>query len=414
MKSIIYQNRALYCENVRVTEIVEKFGTPIYIYSKAALTTNYFRFQKPLSALNHLVCFSVKSNSNLSILSLLNNLGAGFDVVSGGELYRLSKIGADTSKIVFSGVGKTEEELEYAIKNNILMINAESEQEITLINNISKRLKRRTRIAIRINPNVNPKTHPFITTGNKINKFGISVNEAFKLFIKSQKLKNIELWGIDCHIGSQLTDLLPLANSLKITKEVIIKLKNEGINLKAVDIGGGLGISYKDEDVPHPKDYAKLVNEILGDLNITIIFEPGRVISATTGILCTTVLYTKKSGSKNFVIIDAGMNDFVRPSLYSAYQKIIPLSTDESRVKIKVDIVGPICESTDFMAKDRTIQSVRSGEYLAIMDTGAYGFVMSSNYNSRCKIPEVLVDNDKFKLIRKRETYDDLIKLDII
>ena len=407
MDNFEFRDNFLYCENIKVEDIVKEVKTPCYIYSYETLKRHFQRFDNAFSSINHITCYSVKANSNLTILNILKNLGSGFDIVSGGELFRVLKIDAVPDKIVYSGVGKTEEEIEYALNSGILMFNVESYEELIKINEIAKKVNKKAPISFRVNPDVDPKTHPYISTGMKENKFGIPVKEAIEMYKKAKNLEYIEIVGIDCHIGSQLTEISPFIDAIKRVKNVIQELKSLNIELKYFDIGGGLGVVYKDENPPSPEDYANAIIGEVKDLNLTMIFEPGRVIVANTGILVTKVLYFKENEGKNFVIVDAGMNDLIRPSLYKAYQKIIPVNRNNCE-KIVADVVGPICESGDYLAKNREIE-VKRDSFLAVKSAGAYGFTMSSNYNSRPKPAEVLVKNDKYFIIRERETYDDLI-----
>jgi diaminopimelate decarboxylase len=408
-----YINGKLFCENVKVEEIAENIGTPFYLYSMKTLKKHYTVFDKAFSPVSHIICFSVKSNSNLAILKTFFDMGAGADVVSGGELYRALEAGAPSEKIVYSGVGKTEEEIKYALNKNILLFNVESEGELYNLDKIAYKLKKKARIALRVNPDIDPHTHSYISTGLKENKFGIWLKEAKDIYIKAKSLNNIEIVGLDCHIGSQITEVEPFVLALKEVISLIEQVEKEGIRIEFLDLGGGLGISYKDETPPNPDIYAKeLINEIK-EMDIKLILEPGRVIVGNAGILVTRVLYTKKGEGKYFVIIDAGMNDLVRPSLYDSFHEIEPVNQIK-REEIIADIVGPICETGDFLAKKRKIKEVFPGELLAVMSAGAYGFTMSSNYNSRLKVPEVMVSNDKYHIIRRRETYKDLIRCEEI
>ncbi len=404
-----YKNNKLYCENMDIEEIVKKVKTPAYIYSFHTLTRHFNVFDKSFSKIKHITCYSVKANSNLSILNIFKTLGSGFDIVSGGELYRVLKINGDSQKVVYSGVGKTPEEIEFALKNNILLFNVESFDELFTINSIGEKLNKKAPVALRVNPDVDPKTHPYISTGLKENKFGIDIKYAIDWYKQAKELKFIDIVGVDCHIGSQLTEISPFVDAIKKVKNLILQLNSIGIKLKYIDIGGGLGVRYKDENPPAVEDYANAIINEIKDLNLTLILEPGRVIVANAGILITKILYIKKNENKNFIIVDAGMNDLVRPSLYKAYQEIIPLNRANIN-KIKADIVGPICESGDFMAKDRVIEYSGKGSYLAIRSAGAYGFTMTSNYNSRPRPCEILVKDDKYYVIRERETYEDLIR----
>ena len=406
-----YKGNSLYAEDVPISKITKAVGTPTYIYSLKTLKRHYNAFNEAFSSVDNIICYSVKANSNLSVLATFVDAGSGFDIVSGGELFRALKAGADPRKIVFSGVGKREDEIEYALKKKILLFNVESAGELRLINKVAGRLKRKAGVAIRVNPNVDPKTHPYISTGLKTNKFGIEINQALAEYVYAKKsLKNLELLGVDCHIGSQITALGPFVDALKKSKTFIKKLRREGIDIKYLDLGGGLGITYEDEKAPHPSKYGEAVIEGTKGLGVTLIFEPGRAIAGNAGILVTSVLYTKKGTKKNFVIVDAAMNDLGRPSLYGSYHAVMPVKKAlKGAKKIKADIVGPICESGDFLAQDRMLTPLKLGDLLSIMSAGAYGYTMSSNYNSRPRAAEVMVDEKKFSVIRKRETLADLI-----
>jgi len=396
-----------YIENVLVENIVNKFDTPSYIYSKKIILDNYLDFESQFNDIDHLICFAVKSNPNIAILNLLANNGAGFDIVSGGELQRVIAAKGDPKKIVFSGVGKSKEDIELAIKYDILTFNVESEAELYRIQNTAKRLNKKASISIRVNPNVDPKTHPYISTGLKDNKFGVDEQNAISMYKIANELDSIEIKGIDCHIGSQITELQPFEDSIKKLLGLIDHLQSIGILIKHIDIGGGIGIQYSDEVPPTFSDYAKTVKNILKGRNLNIIFEPGRALIAKAGILLTEVEYIKNSSEKNFMIINAAMNDLMRPALYGAFHEIINLTPTNSEKK-NYDIVGPVCETGDFLGKDRLL-SAEEGSILAVLDAGAYGMSMSSNYNSRPKASEILVDDDKLHLIRNRETFADLI-----
>ncbi|MDD3473411.1 MAG: diaminopimelate decarboxylase, partial [Syntrophaceae bacterium] len=350
---------------------------------------------------------------NIGILNIFSKLGSGVDIVSGGELYRAIKAGIDPRKIVYSGVGKTESEIDEALEADILMFNVESEDELEAINQRAFSRNRKARIALRVNPDVDPKTHPYISTGLRTNKFGIDISRSLELYKLARTMKGIEPIGIDCHIGSQLTELAPFKETVSILKELLKTLRQEGINIKYLDVGGGLGIPYDQETPPPPSAYGSTILEALRDMDVKIILEPGRVMVGNAGILLTKVLYKKRTAEKNFVIVDAAMNDLVRPSLYKAYHAIIPVNKKSENLKSEVllaDIVGPICESGDFLARSREINTPENGDYLAVMSAGAYGFSMSSNYNSRPRACEALVDDDKFHVIRDRETYADLTR----
>ena len=413
MNYFSYKNGELYCEEVPVKKIVEEVGTPVYIYSARTIKRHFKVFDTAFKEVSHLVCYSVKANSNIAVLRLLGNLGAGADIVSGGELKRVLKAGISPQKVVFSGVGKTPEEIEFALFQDILMFNVESEEELFLIGEVAKRLKKKARFSLRVNPNVDPKTHPYISTGLKKNKFGIPEEEVIKLYESTKENPYLEAVGMDAHIGSQLTSISPFVEALSRLKKLWKELESLGFELKYLDLGGGLGIVYKDEEPPMPEEYAKAIIKEAKELNAILILEPGRVIVGNAGILVTRVLYKKKNNEKNFVIVDAGMNDLIRPAFYDAYHQIIPVEEKNGKKEV-VDIVGPICESGDFFAKERELTEVSSGDLLAIMSAGAYGFVMSSNYNTRPKPPEILVIDDKFYIIRRRETVEDILSFETI
>ncbi len=403
-----YKDGELYCEGIPIRRIVEEVGTPVYIYSKKTLKRHFFAFKESFRFKKALICFSVKSLSNVAVLRLLHLWGSGFDIVSGGELFRVLKAGGDPEKVVFSGVGKSEEEIAYALKEGILLFNVESLEELEVINNIAERMGVKAPVSIRINPDVDPRTHPYISTGLKESKFGIDSKDAINAYRYAKKLKNLDVVGIDSHIGSQITQVEPFIEALEKLLDLIDRLRNEGINIEYLDMGGGLGIKYKDEDPPHPSQLAQVLKEKLQSFDGTIVLEPGRAIAGNAGILVTKVLYRKEKGGKRFVIVDSGMNDLIRPSFYNSYHEIIPVLDRGEDMEV-VDVVGPICESGDFFAKDRVIPRVSRGDLLAIRGAGAYGFVMSSNYNSRPRPPEVLVDGERFMIVRRREGYKDLI-----
>jgi diaminopimelate decarboxylase len=404
-----YKNDELFCEEIPVIRIAEAVGTPLYLYSYATLRQHFRAFDDAFGDVNHLTCFSMKSNSNLSILRLFYNEGGGVDIVSGGELFRALKAGVDPKRIVYSGVGKTAEDMEYALQSDILMFNAESSQEISLLNEVARRLGKKAGLSIRVNPDIDPQTHPYISTGLRENKFGIDINRAEEDYTAAAGLGNLTILGVSCHIGSQLTKLSPFVDSLRKLKGLIGRLREAGIPVRYLDLGGGLGITYDKEEPPHPREYAKAIKAGLDMKDLTVILEPGRVIVGNAGILITKVLYTKVTEDKTFVIVDAAMNDLIRPSLYGSYHGIQTVRRG-GHGKIKADVVGPICESSDFLAKDREMETFYPGELMAVMSAGAYGFSMSSNYNSRPRVAEVLVKENKYYLIRARETYDDLVK----
>lgn len=407
-----YRNGELYAEEVPVKDLVKEYDTPLYIYSAKTFTRHFQAFDSAFSNLKHLTCYSVKANSNLCILNLLGKLGAGMDIVSGGELFRALKAGISPNKIVYSGVGKREHEIREALLADILMFNVESLEELKKINEVAKNLNKKARISIRINPEVDPQTHPYISTGMEKNKFGLAKEFALEGYKLAQELSHIEPIGIDCHIGSQLTSISPFLDALDKVLDFYAELKNLNINIQYLDLGGGLGITYNQEEPPHPKEFGKALEEKLANLDLTLILEPGRVIAGNAGILVTRVLYTKKTKKKNFVIVDAAMNDLIRPSLYGSYHKIEPVTKKSTNEIIKADIVGPICESGDFLAQDREIPKLESDELLAIFSAGAYGFTMSSQYNSRPRAAEILVDGSNITLARRREVYLDLISLE--
>ncbi|MEK6583577.1 MAG: diaminopimelate decarboxylase [Nitrospirota bacterium] len=409
MHDFTYIGNELYCEKVSIRKIAQEVGTPVYIYSSNTLRNHYQVFDAAFSEIPHIVCFAVKANSNLSILKLFASEGGGADIVSGGELFRALKAGIDPQKIVFAGIGKTEDEISFALKSNILMFNVESPLELKKINEVAGNLALKARVALRVNPDIDPKTHPYISTGLKKSKFGIAIKNALEEYQLASTLPNIEIVGIHKHIGSQITEVSPFVSAMERILDLVKKLKESGIDIKYIDAGGGLGIRYKDEEPPHPGELGKALLPLIKDAGCTLIFEPGRVLAGNAGILVTRVLYLKTGEAKNFVIVDAGMNDLIRPSLYEAHHEIIPIEKREGS-SFKADVVGPICESGDFLAKDRNVMKPEPGELLAVMSAGAYGFTMSSNYNSRPRVAEVMVEGDTYTVIRKRESYEDLIR----
>ncbi|MBI5966664.1 MAG: diaminopimelate decarboxylase [Deltaproteobacteria bacterium] len=413
MHDFQYHGEELYCEEFPIQAIAKEVGTPFYLYSLNTLENHFRAFDSAFSKVEHLICFSAKANSNLAILRIFVRLGGGVDVVSGGELFRAMKAGAPPGKIVYSGVGKRPDEIEYALEFPILMFNVESSQELVAIDQLAGRMGTKAAVSLRVNPDVDPRTHPYVSTGLKKNKFGINLQKSVDEYQLASTLPNIKVIGVSCHIGSQLTDVGPFVEAVQRIKELVRKLRAEGIQIQYMDLGGGLGITYDQETPPHPKEYAQsLLNELSG-IDCTLILEPGRVIVGNAGILVTQVLYTKEGGEKNFIIVDAAMNDLIRPSLYGSYQRIQPVQR-KNQIEIVADVVGPICESGDFLARDRQLPKVEPGELLAVMSAGAYGFTMSSNYNSRPRVPEILVAKDRFYIIRQREDYDDLIKGEFI
>lgn len=404
-----YKKGELYCERVPVSRIAQEVGTPFYLYSYRTLVRHFKVFNEAFEGIPHLVCYSMKANSNLGLIRLFVDLGGGVDVVSGGELYRALKAGADPQKIVFSGVGKKEDEIEYALKAGILMFNVESSMELQAINEVAGRVNKKAPIAIRVNPDIDAKTHPYITTGLKQNKFGIDILQAPMAYRLASELPNLKVMGIDCHLGSQLVEVDPFVEALKKLKGLVDDLRSEGMEIHYLDLGGGLGITYNDEEPPHPYEYASNILDEIRSFNCTLILEPGRVIVGNAGILVSKVLYAKENEEKRFLIVDAAMNDLVRPSYYGSFHQILPVRDDE-REKIVADVVGPVCESADFLAKGRTLPNLDPGELIAVMSAGAYGFSMSTNYNSRPRVAEVLVRDDEIHVIRKREDYEDLVR----
>jgi diaminopimelate decarboxylase len=409
MNYFTYKNDELFCDDVSISEIAKSVGTPFYLYSHRTLKQHLRVFDEAFADIPHILCFSAKSNSNIAILRILIKEGSGVDIVSGGELYRALKAGVDPKKVVYSGVGKREDEIEYALKKGILMFNIESSQELGIINDCAKRMRKIAGIALRVNPDVDPQTHPYISTGLKKNKFGIDINRSLEEYREAKNLSNIDIRGVSCHIGSQVTKVSPFVDALERLKKLICALKDINIKIRYLDLGGGLGIPYDQERPPNPAEYARAIIEASKDLDCTFIFEPGRVIVGNAGILVTKVLYTKKNEDKNFIVVDAGMNDLLRPSLYDSYHQIKPIKR-RKKGEIIADIVGPICESGDYLAKGREISQLERGDLVAVMSAGAYGFSMSSNYNSRLKIAEVIVSQGQPIVIRKRERYADLIR----
>jgi len=418
MNHFEYRNGELFAEAVPLKQIAREVGTPAYVYSLATLKRHFKVFNEAFAGVRHIVCFSVKANSNLALLRAFAKEGSGFDIVSGGELFRVLKVGADPKKIVFSGVGKKKEEIEYALNSGILIFNVESEQELLVLNEIASAIGKRAPISLRVNPDVDAQTHPYISTGMKKAKFGVDIKKSLDTYRKAISLKNVEVVGVDCHIGSQLTSITPFVDALAKVREYLDRvlageMKKEGAQIRYLDLGGGLGINYHDETPPLPDEYAKAIIEGLEGLDVTLILEPGRVIVGNAGILLTEVQYIKETDTKKFVIVDGGMNDLIRPALYGSYQAIQPVIENKAQ-KIVVDVVGPICESGDFFAKDREIPRPQRGDLLAVMSAGAYGFTMASNYNSHPKPPEVLVDGEQYHVVRKRESFEDLVNGEMI
>jgi diaminopimelate decarboxylase len=411
MTEFTEQGGELCCEGVPLARLAEAHGTPLYVYSRAALVRAYRAFDAAFRDRPHLVCFAMKANDHLAILRLLAREGAGFDVVSGGELWKALRAGADARKIVFSGVGKTEAEIEYALRQGIGMLNVESPQELDAVARVAARLGVRAPVALRVNPDVDPKTHPYISTGMKKSKFGIDIADALAQYRRAAALPSLAVVGVDCHIGSQITETAPFADALARVRQLVARVAEEGLggDLAYLDLGGGLGIQYKDEAPPTPEAYAAALAEGLRGLPLTVILEPGRSIVGNAGVLVTRVVYRKDTAAKRFVIVDGAMNDLIRPALYGSYQAIRPVRPRGGST-IVADVVGPVCESGDFLAKDRELEAPEPGDLLAVMSAGAYGFVMASNYNARPRPAAVLVDGREHHIIRERETLEDLIR----
>ncbi len=399
----------LYCEDVPLEAIAAQAGTPAYVYSTATLRRHARVMRAPFAGREHLVCFSVKACSNLAILSLLREEGLGFDIVSGGELYRTLEAGADPKSVVFSGVGKTAREMAEALDAGILLFNVESEAELRLLDRIAGQKRRRAPVSLRINPDVDPRTHPYIATGLKRSKFGIPRSRAREAYRLARALPHLDVVGLDCHVGSQLIEVAPFVEAVRELRSLIDELVDDGAALRYLDLGGGLGISYRDERPPLPMTYGRALCDALEGLDLTLLLEPGRVLAGNAAVLLTRVLFRKDADEKRFVVTDAAMNDLLRPALYGAYHEIAPVQRPRRR-RETVDVVGPVCESGDFLAQDRELPAVEAGELVVIHSAGAYGFSMASNYNSRPRPPEVLVDGDRFRIVRERESYRDLVR----
>ncbi len=403
-----YKGGELYCEDVPVSKIADAVGTPFYLYSYSALIDGIKAYLRPLSRIGGIVCYAVKANSNLAVLRTLFREGAGADIVSGGELFRAVRAGVDVKKVVFAGVGKTEEEMAYALRMGILMFNVESVQELEVLDKVAQTEGKKAPVAVRVNPDVDPQTHPYISTGLKESKFGIDVDEALDVYMMASKMEGIEVVGIHCHIGSQITKLSPFVDAVDRVIELVDRLKDKGIGLKYMDIGGGIGIRYKDEEPPTPEQLIDAVADRVKSRGLTLIMEPGRSVVGNAGLFVTRVLYVKKKQNKTFYVVDGAMNDLARPALYNAYHEIVPVK--ERGGSVVADVVGPVCETGDFLAKGRELPEIERGDLLAVMSAGAYGFAMSSNYNSRPRVCEVLVKGDQFFVVRERERYEDLVR----
>ncbi len=410
MHDFQYKKGELYCEGVPVRNVAQRIGTPFYLYSSNTLANHYRAFDSAFSGVQRIICFALKSNSNSAVLRLLGREGAGADIVSGGELFRALRAGIDPKKIVYAGVGKRRDEIEYALKVGILMFNVESGDELHALSQAASEMRSMARIALRVNPNIDPGTHAYISTGLKENKFGIPIEKALEYYRMAKALPNVEIVGIHHHIGSQITEVQPFTDALEKVIGFVRELRTTGIDIKYIDIGGGLGITYKDESPPQPKELASAIQPLLKDSGSTLVLEPGRAIVGNAGILVTRAVYRKDNDDKRFLIVDAGMNDLIRPSLYDAYHDIRPVIEPKSEQEAVFDVVGPICESGDFLAKGRNMPVVNQGDLLAVMSAGAYGFSMSSNYNSRPRAAEVMVKGSEYFVVRERETYNDMIK----
>ena len=404
-----YKDDSLFCEDVAISTLAETYGTPLYVYSRATLERHWHAFDAALAGRDHLVCYAVKANSNLAVLNVLARLGSGFDIVSGGELQRVLRAGGDPDKIIFSGVGKLAEEMELALESGIHCFNVESEQELDQLNAIAGRNQRVARISFRVNPDVDAKTHPYISTGLKENKFGINFEDAESVYLKASGLAHIDVIGLDCHIGSQLTELSPYVDALERLLVLIKRLKAKGVEIQHLDLGGGLGIRYKDETPPLPEEWLSALRNQLNGFDGTVVIEPGRAIAGNAGILVSQVNYIKHSKDKNFAVVDAAMNDMIRPSLYDAWLDIIRVDLPSDEPSRVYDIVGAICETGDFLGKDRSMQLAQN-DLIVIRSSGAYGFSMSSNYNSRNRAAEVMVDGDQHYCVREREVFEQLIQ----
>ena len=405
MEFFTYRENQLYAEDLAVQQLAQEFGTPLYVYSRASLEERYQAYAEPLAGRPHLICYAVKANSNLGVLNVLARLGAGFDIVSAGELERVLAAGGDPARVVFSGVGKQTNEIRRALTVGIKCFNVESIPELLRIEAVAEEMGQVAPISIRVNPDVDPKTHPYISTGLKANKFGIAFELAREVYQQASSLQHLKIIGVDCHIGSQITQLSPFLDALDRILLLVDQLKEDGIEIRHLDLGGGLGVRYQDETPPSPAEYVEALIEKLGDREFELVFEPGRAIAANAGILLTRVEYLKEGEEKNFAIVDAAMNDLLRPALYDAWQGIIPASIKEDGSNKTWDIVGPVCETGDFLGKDREL-NLTAGDLLAVTSAGAYGFAMASNYNSRNRPAEVIVDGAERHLVRQRESYE--------
>jgi len=407
-----YKNGTLYADDVPLTEVAAGYGTPTYVYSRRTLDRHIDTIDGAFGDIDHITCYSVKANSTGGVLRIIAERGLGADIVSGGELFRALRAGIPPEQIVFSGVGKTESEIRYALETGILVFNVESESELAVVNRVAGEMRRKAPVSFRVNPDVDPKTHPYMATGLRKSKFGVPQSRAVELYEKAARMDNIDVVGIDAHIGSQLTDVSPYREAAERLAELVDSIRSAGIDLRFVDIGGGLGINYDEASPPDPADWAGMVVPVMRETGCTLIIEPGRSIVGNAGVLLTRVIYIKENGGKTFVVVDAAMNDLMRPALYGSHHTILPVVEGGSERRI-VDVVGPICESGDFLAKDREMPVPTEGDLLAVMSAGAYGMTMSSNYNSRPRAAEVIVRGDESALITERETYEDLVSREL-
>ncbi|MGD1098331.1 MAG: diaminopimelate decarboxylase [Bryobacteraceae bacterium] len=405
-----YRDRTLYCENVALADVAASAGTPCYVYSAGAVRANFLAYEESFGDLPHLVCYAVKANANLALLRLLAEAGAGFDIVSGGELYRVLRAGGDPAKVVFSGVGKTAAEIDQALAAGIYVFNCESEPELALVDALAHRRNVKARVALRVNPDVEAETHAHISTGRLAHKFGVDIGEAEAMYERARCHKNLLLEGVSCHIGSQLLDPSPVMEAVDRVLELISRLRAKGFHISHADLGGGLGVAYKPGDIaPAISEFVAALRTRLSGRDLRVMIEPGRSIVGGAGVLLTRVLYRKKTGDKEFVVVDGAMNDLIRPVLYGAYHEILPLRQNDGP-KSPVDVVGPVCETGDFLARDRDMPGVFPGDLLAVCSAGAYGFVQASNYNARPRAAEVLVEGSAWRVVRPRETYEDLVR----
>jgi diaminopimelate decarboxylase len=415
MTAFAYHGGEFYCEEVPIAKIAQDVGTPCYIYSHRTLVEGYRALDQAFAGLPHLICYAMKANSNLAILRVFIDAGGGLDIVSGGELFRALRAGVAPQRVVFAGVGKSTDEIEAALQADILLFNVESPQELGALQAVAAKLGKPARVAVRVNPDVDPKTHPYISTGLRQSKFGVPIHEALDLYRSMRALHYIDPVAVHAHIGSQITQVAPFQESLAKLMPLVKALRQDGFNIQYLDIGGGLGIRYNDEGPPAPAEYANTLRPLLDEIDCTVLMEPGRLLVGNAGILVTKVLYEKANQAKKFLVVDGGMNDLIRPSLYNAYHAIAPvIQRANGQPEITIDVVGPICESGDFLAKDRPLPACQPGELLAVQSAGAYGFAMASNYNARPRVPEVMVHGAQFAVIRARETYEDLIRGEII